>query len=72
MVLCAMLSAQAEPSPPATGDAPPSMEMLEFLANWETARGDWVDPTQFDDPLSAIHPSSEDEKHVPPEGTAHD
>lgn len=28
-------------------DAPPSMELLEFLGSWETPEGEWVDPLQL-------------------------
>lgn len=27
----------------------PSVELLEFLGAWETARGQWIDPTQLED-----------------------
>jgi hypothetical protein len=26
----------------------PSLEMLEFLADWETSEGRWIDPTELD------------------------
>lgn len=26
----------------------PSMELLEFLGNWETEGGEWIDPTLLD------------------------
>ncbi len=26
----------------------PSLELLEFLGEWETDEGHWIDPTQFD------------------------
>lgn len=25
----------------------PSVELLEFLGQWETRDGDWIDPTQY-------------------------
>jgi hypothetical protein len=28
--------------------AAPSLELLEFLGEWETDEGHWIDPTQFD------------------------
>ncbi len=28
---------------------PPSIELLEFLGEWETWDGTWVDPTEFKD-----------------------
>ena len=30
------------------GDNAPSVELLEFLGEWETEEGRWIDPTQFD------------------------
>ena len=27
----------------------PSLEMLEFLGEWETSEGEWVDPGEFED-----------------------
>jgi len=27
---------------------PPSLELLEFLADWETSQGSWIDPTELD------------------------
>ncbi len=30
-------------------DPPPSMELLEFLGQWEKVGDKWVDPLQFDD-----------------------
>ena len=35
---------RAEPAPETGSDAPPSQDMLEFLADWETADGQWLDP----------------------------
>jgi hypothetical protein len=26
----------------------PSLELLEFLADWETSEGQWIDPTELD------------------------
>jgi len=28
-------------------DELPSMELLEFLGEWQTEEGDWIDPTRF-------------------------
>ena len=30
-------------------DSLPAMELLEFLADWETADGQWVDPLELDE-----------------------
>lgn len=35
---------------------PPSIELLEFLGEWETRDGTWVDPTEFED---VVLPSEE-------------
>lgn len=32
----------------ATYEPSPSIELLEFLGEWETDEGHWIDPTQFD------------------------
>jgi hypothetical protein len=32
---------------------PPSAELLEFLGEWQTSAGDWVDPAEFDELLDA-------------------
>ena len=31
----------------AASDEKPSMELLEFLGEWQTDDGEWVDPTRF-------------------------
>jgi hypothetical protein len=31
-------------------DGLPGMALLEFLAEWETADGQWIDPVELDDP----------------------
>ena len=31
----------------AASDEKPSMELLEFLGEWQTDNGEWVDPTRF-------------------------
>jgi len=31
----------------ANDDTNPSMELLEFLGEWQTKDGDWVDPMRF-------------------------
>lgn len=33
----------------ATEEEPPPMELLEFLAEFETENGGWVDPTELED-----------------------
>ena len=34
-------------------DELPGMELLEFLAEWETPDGQWVDPVELDAPATA-------------------
>ena len=62
-------AATAQPAPDAdeeAPDAPPSLELLEFLADWESADGQWVDPRHLgleapeDDDLA---PPTEDDEH---------
>jgi hypothetical protein len=35
--------------PPRVDDAGPSLELLEFLGEWQTAQGDFIDPLQLQD-----------------------
>jgi hypothetical protein len=51
--------------PPHTDDAVPSMELLEFLGEWQTAKGEFVDPLQMQDPefLEAEPKGSEGKSH---------
>jgi hypothetical protein len=32
---------------PAQAEETPDMEMLEYLGNWETAGGEYIDPTEL-------------------------
>ncbi|MDX1698233.1 MAG: hypothetical protein R3308_08090 [Thiohalobacterales bacterium] len=34
-------------------DGLPGMELLEFLVEWETADGQWIDPVELDEPATA-------------------
>ena len=43
-------------------DQAPTLELLEFLGEWETDEGYWIDPTQFD-PTPADDTEMEDETH---------
>jgi hypothetical protein len=47
----AMMIAFAIPVPAEEpeSEAPPSLELLEFLAEWETEDGEWVDPALLED-----------------------
>lgn len=43
MSVCATVHASEE-------DSLPGMDLLEFLAEWETANGQWIDPVELDAP----------------------
>ena len=38
----------------------PSMELLEFLGEWETEDGEWIDPILLDEMLSPERESSDE------------
>ena len=40
-------------------------ELLEFLGEWETDGGSWVDPTDIDWLMMPEQESGEDEKQIP-------
>ena len=42
-----MLNTNAIASEP-TAQELPSVELLEFLGDWETANGEWIDPTELE------------------------
>ena len=44
---------------------PSFLELLEFLAQWETNDGRWVDPTDLDWLLTPEQESKDDEKKRP-------
>lgn len=44
-------------------ESAPSLEMLEFLGNWETAQGEAIDPTQLLDTASPTEKPPEDKPH---------
>ena len=37
--------------PAHAGEDPPSLEFLEFLGEWESADGEWLDPELFEEIL---------------------
>jgi hypothetical protein len=45
-LLMVIAMAEAEPQEPVSQ---PDIELLEFLGSWETASGEWLDPTVFAD-----------------------
>lgn len=62
MMLYALLAAPGAGAAAPPDPAPP-MEMLEFLGNWQTTKGESVDPAQFADTASVTDKPSEDSKH---------
>ncbi len=42
-------SLQAETAETQAGDEAPSLELLEFLGEWESSDGEWVDPADLED-----------------------
>jgi len=46
MMLAISIPVQAEEP---EGEAPPTLELLEFLAEWETDDGEWIDPAMLED-----------------------
>ena len=48
-LLCGNPSAQTETEEESGEEIDPvSLEFLEFLGEWETANGEWLDPTELD------------------------
>jgi len=45
VLACLLLVSGPAPAGEKTTEEPPSQELLEFLADWETASGKWIDPT---------------------------
>jgi hypothetical protein len=43
--LCVAGAAQAAPEK--SNDPPPSLELLEFLGEWQTSKGELIDPLQL-------------------------
>jgi hypothetical protein len=52
-------------SPAAAQEAeePPPLELLEFLADWETAEGRWIDPTRLNELPIPEDEGGEDKDH---------
>ncbi len=63
MMLYALLTATPSAADSAPPEPAPPMEMLEFLGNWETVKGESVDPAQFADATAMTDKPSEDSKH---------
>lgn len=51
---CALLAADA-----AMAEEPPSIELLEFLAEWQTGDGEWLDPAVLEDVVPLPEPGEE-------------
>lgn len=48
---------------PVEPEAPPDIELLEFLGSWETTSGEWVDPTLWIDEAEAPAEPPGENKH---------
>lgn len=48
----------------ADNDSLPDMELLEFLAEWETSDGQWVDPLELDTSIALPAEDSEPKPEV--------
>lgn len=57
ILLCPAMAAAGRDRPAV--EAPPSLELLEFLGEWETKDGDWVDPMQFVSPAGEADDDTE-------------
>ncbi|MBI3774257.1 MAG: hypothetical protein HY273_01660 [Gammaproteobacteria bacterium] len=47
LALC--FAGAAHATPDKSNDPPPSMELLEFLGEWQTSKGELIDPLQLQD-----------------------
>lgn len=47
LISCCMGSLLLPQQTRADDDTPPSLEFLEFLADWESDQGEWIDPLQM-------------------------
>ena len=56
-----MLDTSAIASEPTAQD-PPSIELLEFLGDWETANGEWIDPGELEQMSLPEHEQTEGER----------
>ncbi len=57
--LLAVAPSMADDAPP---EPAPPVEMLEFLGDWQTAKGESVDPAQFADTTTETDKPSEDKQ----------
>lgn len=62
LMLMSLLSLSIPAEPEDDRDAP-SIELLEFIAEWETSEGDWAGPEQFeDDAFDQLYDDEEDDE----------
>ncbi|MEW6594829.1 MAG: hypothetical protein AB1413_08180 [Thermodesulfobacteriota bacterium] len=60
LFLVALGSRPVMAAEPKAGDEQPSLEMLEFLGEWQTREGVWFDPTEKEEKrVSTQEPSHE-------------
>ena len=61
-LLCGNAGAQTEAEEESGEEVDPiSLEFLEFLGEWETADGVWLDPTELDDESDDTRAEDDDE-----------
>jgi hypothetical protein len=66
LLLGAMPAAYGDDPPAAATDAePPSMALLEFLGEWESRDGAWIDPTMLED-WPVVEDTRGEENHETP------
>ena len=65
ILLLSFIPATAAGKDKETVDNSQHSELLEFLGEWETDGGSWVDPTDIDWLMMPEQESGEDEKQIP-------
>ncbi len=58
--------AHAQDTAPSSDDEKASLELLEFLGEWRTAKGEFIDPIELQDPNETVAAPA------PEEGKKHD
>jgi hypothetical protein len=66
LIYAVLGSAHAQDTARPADDEKASLELLEFLGEWRTAKGEFIDPIELQDPnepAAASAPKVEGEKH---------
>ncbi len=66
MAFAMLGTAHAQDTARPADDDKASLELLEFLGEWRTAKGDFIDPVELQDPNEAVAstaPKAEGKKH---------